>query len=88
MLFNDGAAIWYRKLPFPNGMSYDIRQDGRSFLPPMLLVQGFDPQRDIHTSFGAGLRFYLRSVSVPLVGIDVAHGLGTGTVRIVLVIGA
>lgn len=89
LVFNDGAAIWYRRLPDPIGSeAYETRPDGRSFLPPGLLEPGFDPARDIHTSFGAGLRFYLRTVSAPLVGIDVGHGLGTGTVRLVLVIGA
>jgi outer membrane protein insertion porin family len=85
--FNDGAAIWYRKLPAATGDMYDPRPDGRQFLPPSLLRQGFDRHQDVHWSFGAGLRFFLRSVAVPLVGIDFAHGIGTGTVRMVLVVG-
>jgi outer membrane protein insertion porin family len=91
VVFNDGAAIWYRKLPprdpdMPD--AYLPREDGRQFLPPSLLRQGFDPHQDVHFSVGAGLRFFLRSVAVPLVGVDFAHGFGTGTVRIVLVVGA
>jgi outer membrane protein assembly factor BamA len=88
LFFNDGAAIWYRNLPPQVGDSYETRRDGRQFLPPSLLVPGFDPARDTHASFGAGLRFYLRTVSVPLVGIDVGHGLGTGAVRMVIVVGS
>jgi outer membrane protein insertion porin family len=90
LFFNDGTAIWFRKLPPQvDGLDeYAVREDGRRFLPPSLLRPGFEPNRDLHTSFGAGLRFFLRSVSIPLVGIDFAHGLKTGTVRMVLVIGA
>lgn len=90
VVFNDGSAIWFRKLPpiTADGLAYETRADGRQFLPPNLLIQGFDAKRDIHTGVGAGLRFFLRSVAVPLVGVDVGHGIDTGTVRIVLVIGA
>lgn len=90
LVFNDWTAIWYRKLPSITGGAdaYDTRRDGRNFLPPSLLTGGFDAKRDIHTSVGAGLRFYLRSVSAPLVGVDFGHGIGTGTIRMVLVIGA
>jgi hypothetical protein len=88
LVFNDVAGIWYRELPLIVGNEYQTRRDGRSFLPPSLLMGGFDANRDVHTSFGAGLRFYLRSVSAPLVGLDFAHGIGTNAVRMVLVIGA
>ena len=50
--------------------------------------RGFRAKRDVHTSVGAGLRFFLRSVAVPLVGVDAGYGLPDGPVRIVLVIGA
>jgi outer membrane protein insertion porin family len=88
LAFSDGAAIWYRKLPPSDGMSYEVRTDGRNFLPPSLLRSGFDPKQDVHASVGAGIRFFLRSVAVPLVGVDFGHGFGTGTVRMVLVVGA
>ncbi len=90
LVFNDAAAIWFRKLPAQNaaGTAYLDRGDGRSFLPPQYLRQGFDPNRDIHTSVGAGLRFYLRSVAIPLVGVDFGNGLGTRDIRMVLFVGA
>ncbi len=88
LVFNDAAAIWFRQLPPIENGAYLQREDGRQFLPPSLLQQGFKANRDIHTSAGAGLRFYLRSVAIPLVGFDVGNGLGTKDVRVVLVLGA
>lgn len=88
LVFHDAAAIWFRKLPEQVGNTYALRNDGRQFLPPDLLQQGFKADRDVHTSAGAGLRFYLRSVAVPLVGVDVGNGLGTRDIRVVLVLGA
>jgi outer membrane protein assembly factor BamA len=88
--FFDAAAIWYRRLPLPlpDGSAYETRGDGRQFLPPDFLRQGFRADQDIHTSAGLGLRFYLHSVAVPLVGVDVGNGLGTKDVRVILVLGA
>lgn len=88
LVFNDTAAIWWRKLPAELGNMYEMRTDGRQFLPPNLLVPGLDPRRDVHSSVGVGIRFYLRSVAVPLVGIDLGYGFGERTVRPLIVIGA
>jgi outer membrane protein assembly factor BamA len=90
LCFSDAAAIWFRKLPplLPDGSAYELRGDGRQFLPPAYLRQGFKADQDVHTSAGLGLRFYLRSVAVPLVGVDVGNALGTRHIRVVLVLGA
>jgi outer membrane protein insertion porin family len=91
LVFNDAAAIWFRQLPERDPVDnslYVRRDDGRQFLPPEFLQQGFRASRDIHTSAGAGLRFYLRSVAIPLVGVDVGNGLGTKDIRVILVLGA
>jgi outer membrane protein insertion porin family len=88
LVFDDAAAIWYRRLPDKTGDTYDRRiSDGRQFLPPSLLHQGFQAGQDLHSSAGAGLRFYLRTVAIPLVGLDVGNGLGTKDVRVILVLG-
>ena len=91
LVFNDTAAIWWRQLPHEvdlgSGMVYEARGDGRQFLPPEYLQPGFSASRDIHTSAGAGLRFYLRTVAMPLVGVDVGNGLGTKDIRVILVLG-
>lgn len=88
--FNDAAAIYYRELPDvdPASSMYVDRPDGRRFLPPEFLHEGFDRNRDVHTSVGLGLRFFLRSVAVPLVGIDAGFGLPKGPPRVLIVIGA
>jgi outer membrane protein insertion porin family len=88
LVFGDGAAIWWRKLPAVVGDMYEGRPDGRRYLPPQYLRQGFDSNRDVHIGVGGGIRFFLRSVAVPLVGVDVGHGIGTGTARLILVLGA
>jgi outer membrane protein assembly factor BamA len=89
VVFNDAAAIWYRRLPpvDAGGQAYLERGDGRNFLPPALLRPGFDRDRDVHISAGAGLRFFLRSVAVPLVGVDAGYGFPGGPPRVVLIVG-
>jgi outer membrane protein insertion porin family len=94
LCFFDAAAIWFRKLPEvvqnpadPAASTYLEREDGRQFLPPQFLRQGFIPNQDIHTSAGVGIRFYLNSVAVPLVGVDVGNGIGTRDVRVILMLG-
>ena len=87
LVFSDATAIYYRQLPEVVANAYLPRDDGRQFLPPQLLRQGFDASKDIHVSAGAGVRFYLRSVAVPLVGVDVGNGLGTKDIRVILILG-
>jgi len=96
LVFNDTAAIWFRKLPAYTverdpitglPLAYELRSDGRQFLPPSFLHQGFQFKQDAHASAGAGIRFYLRSVAVPLVGVDVGNGIGTKDVRVLVVLG-
>src|SRR5262245_24843345 len=91
--FYDINAIWFRDLPPGIGM-YATRNtpDQRTFLidqanggyPP---GGGFDFRRDIHQSVGGGLRFFLRSVAVPLIGLDAGYGLESRGWRITIVIG-
>jgi hypothetical protein len=91
LAFYDAQAIWWRDLPPTGIMQYSIRDtpDHRAFLVDMNGVQqGFDFSRDIHQSVGAGLRFFLRSVAVPLVGFDAGWGIESRTWRFTLIIGA
>jgi hypothetical protein len=77
--FTTAAAIWYQQAPGEEagGQGHVTRGDGRRFLPPQLLRQGFDRNQDIHTSTGAGMRFFLRSVAVPLVASTSVTGYPT-----------
>jgi hypothetical protein len=86
--FYDLAAIWYRHLPTTQMGDYLIREsDGRSF-NVNYVAQGFDRKRDVHNDIGGGLRFFLRSVAVPLVGIDAGWGLESHVWRFILIVGA
>jgi hypothetical protein len=44
--------------------------------------------RDLHQSVGGGLRFFLRSVAVPLIGFDAGWGIESRTWRFTLIVGA
>ncbi|HEY7374933.1 MAG TPA: BamA/TamA family outer membrane protein [Polyangia bacterium] len=91
LAFYDVQAIWWRELPPVGTDQYSIRDtpDARSFLVDMNGVrQGFDPGRDIHQSVGGGLRFFLRSVAVPLIGFDAGWGIESRTWRFTLIVGA
>ena len=81
LAFYDNHAVWWRKKEVG-------REDGRSFLLDTYQPVGFKPGRDIHNGVGGGLRFFLRSVAVPLVGVDYGYGIEDAAWRLVLVIGA
>ncbi|MEP6654450.1 MAG: BamA/TamA family outer membrane protein [Myxococcales bacterium] len=88
--FYDAAAIWFRSLPTEtNAAGYLVRQGGdmRTF-NPAFQVKGFDANRNFHHDVGAGLRFFLRSVAVPLVGFDGGLSLESHDWRFLLIVGA
>jgi len=92
LTFYDAQAIWWRSLP-PQGIDvYTIRDtpDQRAFLinDTNVYQQGFDYSRDIHQAVGAGLRFFLRSVAVPLIGFDAGWGIESRSWRFTLIVGA
>jgi len=100
--FYDFSAIWFREIPnnsVPdnadtaivknyNERIYNSRTmlDQRTF--PSQITPGFDFSRSIHNAVGVGLRFFLRSVAVPLVGFDAGYGIEAHSWRYLLVIGA
>ena len=49
---------------------------------------GFTIDNSIHNAVGGGLRFFLRSVAVPLVGFDAGYGIEARTWRFILLVGA
>ena len=90
LVFYDASAVWFRALPpLDPTTGYYTRPDGDMRTYNSLLIhQGLDLNRDIHTDVGAGLRFFLRSVAVPLVGFDVGYGLESNKPRFILIVGA
>ncbi len=97
--FYDVQAIWFRDVPNdanstqPPGYINGTRQtpDQRNFLFPADNDQhnyGFSWSQSVHNDVGAGLRFFLRSVAVPLVGFDAGYGIEANNWRFILVVGA
>jgi outer membrane protein insertion porin family len=96
--FYDVAAIWFRDVPSepvltdPNNPSLTYTQrstpDGRTFPISPGANPGFSWGQSVHNDVGAGLRFFLRSVAVPLVGFDAGYGLEAHSWQFILVIGA
>jgi outer membrane protein assembly factor BamA len=92
--FYDFSAIWFRNTqgtfvgPDAGGFTYVQRDtpDQRTFATTMPL--GFSFDNSIHTAVGGGLRFFLRSVAVPLVGFDAGYGIEARTWRFILLVGA
>jgi outer membrane protein assembly factor BamA len=87
--FYDVAAVWFRDLPTDvgiDGIRTRMTLDRRSYLPNT--PAGFSASRDVHNSVGGGLRFFLRSVAIPLVGFDAGYGIEAGHWRFVLILGA
>ncbi len=97
--FYDVQAVWFRDMPSvadgtgtlqtdPNtGAMYIQRNtaDRRTF--PVGTPTGFG--RDaIHNDVGVGLRFFLRSVAVPLVGVDFGYGIEAANWQFIIVVGA
>ena len=93
--FYDVSAVWFRHLPSSlvgpdlGGNTYftdPTRLDGRTY--PTTTPNGFSFDNSVHTAVGGGLRFFLRSVAVPLVGFDAGYGIEARTWRFILIIGA
>ena len=96
LAFYDAQAIWFRDLP-PIGNATGVYVTRDTPDQRTLLVdqngwpddqRGFVLKRDIHQAVGGGLRFFLRSVAVPLVGLDAGWGLESRGWRITLLVGA
>ena len=94
LVFYDVQAIWFRTLPTTNkvgpdagGTSYYQRDtpDARTF--PTMLRAGFSFDQSVHNDVGAGLRFFLRSVAVPLVGVDAGYGIEARNWQLLVVVG-
>ena len=83
--FYDVQAVWFREPTTFNGTNTRPTFDMRTFNPDA--DTGLSRQ-SVHSDVGGGLRFFLRSVAVPLVGVDVGYGIESQGVRYLIVIGA
>ena len=76
----------------PNGQGYGTAYNQRNTpdartLPRRLQPIGFS-RDSIHNDVGVGLRFFLRSVAVPLVGVDFGYGIEASHWQFIIVVGA
>ena len=95
--FYDVQAVWFRSVQQgtpvsdPNGQGYGTAYiqrntpDARTF--PTLMPIGFT-RDSLHNDVGFGLRFFLRSVAVPLVGVDFGYGIEANHWQFIIVVGA
>ena len=85
------GMVWFREVPEGCDLSIVgttcMRLDGdlRTF---RYVTKGFDRDRNVHTSAGGGIRFFLRSVAVPLVGVDIGYGIESHHLQYLIVVGA
>jgi outer membrane protein assembly factor BamA len=91
LAFYDVQALWFRENPYdPNNANYlsgtRTTPDMRHF--PADNDYGFSWSQSVHNDVGGGLRFFLRSVAVPLVGFDAGYGIEARNWRFILVVGA
>jgi hypothetical protein len=82
--------VWFREqVSDPNAptMPYTrLTPDMRVFQPNA--DTGFSWSQSVHNDVGGGLRFFLRSVAVPLIGFDAGYGIEAKNWRFLLVVGA
>jgi outer membrane protein insertion porin family len=74
--FYDAQALWFREqITGPGGTTPYTRMtpDMRNF--DHVDSSGFSWGQSVHSDVGVGLRFFLRSVAIPLVGVDVGWGI-------------
>lgn len=82
--FSDTGLLMWRSLPEDRQLRDVNGRVVRGFLPEA--EAGLDGAT-VAQGVGVGLRLYLRSVVLPLVGVDVAYGVNSGEFRFYLVAG-
>ncbi|EAU68940.1 outer membrane protein, OMP85 family [Stigmatella aurantiaca DW4/3-1] len=82
--FSDSGLLMWRSLPEDRKLRDATGRVVRGYLPEA--KSGLD-DATVAQGVGAGLRLYLRSVVLPLLGVDVAYGVNSGEFRFYLVAG-
>jgi outer membrane protein insertion porin family len=92
LAFYDVQAVWFREAtsdPSNPGAPFTrTTRDMRMFPAENQGQNGFSWSQSVHNDVGGGLRFFLRSVAVPLVGFDVGYGIEAKDTRYLLIVGA
>lgn len=89
LAFYDVQALWFREVPTDfGGMDHYTRPTVDMRVFPADNKYGFSWSQSIHNDVGGGLRFFLRSVAVPLVGFDAGYGIEAQNWRFILIVGA
>jgi outer membrane protein insertion porin family len=89
LAFYDLSALWFREAAPDSAGAFTLPRatpDMRTF--PSEIERGFKWNQSVHNDVGGGLRFFLRSVAVPLVGFDAGYGLEAKNWRFTLIVGA
>ena len=102
LLFYDTQALWWNNLednqfvPQANGTYVITHPDGtyRDFLPEVDSVGGMfhAPRLGLdrghwHNGVGGGMRLYLKSINIPLLGFDFGYGLESHETRFYIALG-
>jgi outer membrane protein assembly factor BamA len=82
--FSDTGLVTWRSLPEDRLLRDVNGRVVRGYLPE---AEGGLDDATVAQGVGVGLRLYLRSVVLPLVGVDVAYGVNSGELRFYLVAG-
>jgi hypothetical protein len=82
--FSDSGLLMWRKLPADLQLRDVNGRVVRGYLPDAKSGLG---NATVAQGVGVGLRLFLRSVVLPLVGVDVAYGVNSGEFRFYLVAG-
>ncbi|MDY7227309.1 BamA/TamA family outer membrane protein [Hyalangium rubrum] len=82
--FSDTGMLMWRELPEDRRLLDVNGRVVRGYLPE---AKGGLDGATVAQGVGVGLRLYLRSVVLPLVGVDVAYGVNSGEFRFYLVAG-
>jgi len=88
LAFYDTNLTWFRSLPPEDSplARFVVRDHGfRDFLPdtPSGVVRD-----SWHNGAGLGLRFFLKGVVLPLIGVDVAYGFEANDFQVYLALGS
>jgi outer membrane protein assembly factor BamA len=99
LLFYDTQALWFRNIDTSMktlGGTYRVdHPDGsyRTFLPEVDEAGNAHPpesgfrRENWHNGIGTGLRLYLKTINIPLLGFDVGYGIESKEVRFYVAIG-